>query len=126
MIEDYKDFAEYISKDYRKAKKIVEVGIGRESGVFEELKKSIKGEVIAVDISPERGVIRDDILQPREEIYKGADLVYAVRPPPDLLPYLEAIAKRVGADLIIRPLSTDLVGRKITNYKKTFFYKITF
>lgn len=124
MLPDYKDFAEYIALHYPDAGKIVEVGVGREFTVIEELKRLLKGtEIVAVDIKGRRGVI-DDVTSPRLELYKNASLIYAVRPNPELYPYLLRIARKVKADLIIRPFSLDppLKKGRLVNYKTSTFY----
>lgn len=120
MEDDFKDFAEYIWNNY-KGKRVIEVGIGPDSRVFKNL--SDKGlNIIATDVLPRHGVFLDDISKPNEEIYRGAGLIYSIRPPPELYSHLRNLARRVGSDLIIKPLSTDSsVGGKLVNYKKANF-----
>ncbi len=128
MLQDYKDFAEYIAKNYSNAKKIVEVGAGREFSILRELRKKLRNaQITATDVAG-RGVIIDDITKPDISIYENAELIYSIRPPPELYPHLESIARRVGADLIIRSLSSDFVKTrgKIINYKKASFYLYKF
>jgi hypothetical protein len=121
LTEDFKDFAEYIWKNYRK-KRIVEVGIGPNDQVFRELRN--KGmDVISTDVKSRPDVIVDDAYRPNYEIYESAALIYSIRPPPEMFSYLKKIAHRVGADLIIKPLSTDpSCGGILVSYKKTTFY----
>lgn len=129
MLQDYKDFAEYIAKHYPNAKKIVEVGVGREFSVLRELKKKLRNaQIIATDITGRQSTVRDDITKPDISIYENAELIYSIRPSPELYPYLERLARKVGADLIIRSLSSDFVKTKakIVNYKKTAFYLYKF
>lgn len=116
--------AEFIMKNYGKASKIVEVGVGKQRTVLDCLKKKLKGEVIGVDIEHHPGLERDDIRSPNMELYRGADLIYSIRPPPELYGTLQAVAERVNADLIIRPLSTDAPpkGMELVNYRGEFFY----
>jgi uncharacterized UPF0146 family protein len=124
MTRDYKDFAEYILRHYRDTS-IVEIGIGADFKVFKELKKH-KADIRAVDINPSSDdVIKDDALNPNMDIYRGCGLIYSVRPPPELIPYIEKIAQKAGADLIVRPLSTDNVptGLKLQNYGSSHFFK---
>jgi hypothetical protein len=126
MTRDYKDFAEYILRNYA-GKPIVEIGIGADFKVFKELKKR-KVDIRAVDINPPSGeVIKDDVLNPNMDIYRDCGLIYSIRPPPELVPYIEKIAQRAGADLITRPLSTDNAptNGKLQNYKSAIFYKVT-
>jgi uncharacterized UPF0146 family protein len=125
MTSDYKDFAEYILRHYR-GMPIVEVGIGTDFRVFKELKRH-NADIRAVDITPSSSnVTKDDVLNPKMEIYRDAGLIYSIRPPPELVPYIEKIAKEAGADLVIRPLSTDDVpaNGKLQNYKSAIFYRI--
>ena len=119
-----KILAEFLKKNYADAAKIVEVGVGRERQVLEELKGSVRGEVIGVDVEGGEGIAKDDVLSPNLEIYRGADLIYALRPPPELYSPLMSLASRVNADLVIRPLSTDAVpeGMELVNYRGEFFY----
>ncbi|RMF91804.1 MAG: hypothetical protein D6733_00145 [Methanobacteriota archaeon] len=107
MLPDHKDIAGYILSNYGDAGKIVEVGIGAEDSLFRELARKKGLEVLATDIAPIAGAYRDDAREPDMAIYRGADLIYSIRPPPELIPHLERIADHVGASLLIRPLSTD-------------------
>jgi hypothetical protein len=125
MLQDYKDFAEYIAMHYPWAGKIVEVGVGKEFSVVEELRKKTGADIVAVDIQG-GAPMRDDITHPTMQVYRGAGLIYSIRPNPELYPYLLEVARRVGADLIIRPFPLDppLRGGKLVNYKKSTFYLI--
>ena len=83
------------------------------------------------DIKPYHDkIILDDIRQPNLKIYKDAGLIYSIRPPEELHPYLEKVSWISGADLIIKPLSTDSINTKgkmdLINYKKAVFYKTSF
>lgn len=121
----YKDFADYIQKNYRE-KSVVEIGVGSDFRVFKELKKR-NLDIKAVDIRPSTGdVIRDDVLNPDMGIYLGCGLIYSIRPPFELIHHIEKIAQNAGADLIIKPLSTDDTPPhgKLKNFKGAFFYKI--
>lgn len=123
MLQDYKDFAEYIAQRYPKAERIVEIGVGKELSVLEELRRRMKAEVVAIDV---RGgsALKDDVTRPRLELYRGASLIYSIRPNPELYPHLIKVAREVGADLIIRPLSSDPPPErgKLVNYKRSVFY----
>lgn len=126
MTQDYKDFTEYILINYKDVP-VVEIGIGSDFRVFEELKKN-GIDVRAIDIGPSTDdVIKDDVLNPDIEIYDGSGLIYSIRPPPELVPYIEEVARKVGADLIIRPLLTDNAPKngRLKNYKSAIFYKIS-
>lgn len=124
MLTDYKAFAEYIALKYPRARKIMEVGVGRDFSVVNELKRLLNGaEIIPVDIEG-RGAVRGDVTVSKSSLYRGADLIYAIRPNPELYPHLMKIAKKAEADLIIRPFSLDPGPRKgeLVNYKGSSFY----
>ena len=83
------------------------------------------------DIKPSHDqIILADIRQPDVKIYKDAAFIYALRPPEELHPYLVNLSDSVGADLIIKPLSTDFINTRkkmeLVNYKKAVFYKHSF
>lgn len=129
MIQDYKDLAEYILKNYRN--KVVEVGVGSLPQVALSLKDVM--DVVVTDVSEQEhaGVrfCRDDIFSPDMSIYKGASLIYSIRPPIDMQEAIARVAKEVGADLIIRPFGNEKADLgnvynncKLLNYKKARFY----
>ncbi len=129
MIQDYKDLAEYILENYRK--KVVEVGVGSLPQVALLLKDVM--DVVVTDVSEQEheGVrfCRDDIFFPDMSIYKGASLIYSIRPPIDIQEAIARVAKEVGADLIIRPFGNEKADLgcvynncKLLNYKKARFY----
>jgi uncharacterized protein len=102
---------EYIARNYRS---VVEVGAGgnltaalviRDAGV----------PVRCTDIrpmSPRDGiaVVRDDIFSPDEGLYRGADLIFAIRPGVEMVPALIALAERTGADLLVYHLGNEIYG----------------
>jgi uncharacterized UPF0146 family protein len=124
----WNDFADYIIKHYSQSSLIVEVGAGHFQQVACNLKKHLKVDIIMTDIKPYHDqIILDDIRQPNLKIYENAKLIYSVRPPEELHPYLENLSNIIGADLIIKPLSTDSINTEgkmdLINYKKAVFYK---
>lgn len=127
----WSDFTEYIIKHYAQSSLIVEVGAGHFQQVACNLKKHLKVDIIMTDIKPYHDqIILDDIRQPDLKIYKDAELIYSIRPPEELHPHLEKLSRVTGADLIIKPLSTDSINTKgkmdLINYKKAVFYKSSF
>jgi uncharacterized protein len=125
----WSDLSQYIVDNYSKVSKIVEVGVGSFEMVALKLREQFKMDIITTDIKPSHeGIIQDDISRPDLKIYKGASLIYSVRPPEELHPFLVAVAERVGSDLIIKPLSTDSINSErkmeLINYKKAVFYKM--
>jgi len=127
----WNDFIEYLTKHYSNSPLIVEVGVGNFLKVALYLKNHLKVNIVMTDIKPSHDqIILDDIRQPDLKIYKDAGLIYALRPPEELHPYLVNISDSVGADLIIKPLSTDFINTRkkmeLVNYKKAVFYKHSF
>ena len=123
----WEDFAQYIINNYSDADKIVEVGAGKFHRVASILKENLNSTIVMTDIKPShRKIIQDDICDPDLKIYCGSSLIYSVRPQPELMPCIIATAEKTGADIIIKPFSTDFVNSnkmKLINYKKATFYK---
>jgi len=114
---------DYIAKNY--SGKVVEVGIGYNWTVAKELKK--RGfYVVATDIKPididEIEFYIDNVMEPELKIYEGASLVYSIRPPPEIVPYIVAVANAVKADCLVRPFANDFYDGKLVNYKGEKFY----
>lgn len=118
----YQGLVDYISGKYRDS---AEIGIGHFPDVaFALLKQSVK--VFATDVRQFQhnglSVILDDITEPDFSLYTSVDLIYSLRTPPELVPYVIRLAKAVSADVIVKPLTTDYVGGKmIRNGSTTFF-----
>ena len=124
----WEDFAQYIINNYVDADKIVEVGVGKFHKVSSILQENLKATIVLTDIKPSSSkIVQDDICNPDLKIYKGSSLIYSIRPQPELQPYIIDVAENVGADLIIKPFSTEFVSSnkmKLLNYRKTSFYKM--
>ncbi len=112
----WSSFTDYIGRNYGHAHNIVEVGVGTFSEVAQDL-QNLNFNIIMTDIIPSPDIIQDDICHPD-------------RPPEELHPCLVRVAGEVGADLIIKPLSTDSINSKekfkLINYKKAVFYVTKF
>ena len=123
--------ARYIAENYPTAK-IVEVGVGHMPDVAVELKRlSPSSEIVVTDVREPAELprsitfVRDDVTKPNLRVYRGAALIYAIRPPPELQPYLFKLARKVGAKLLVKPLAGEslaLRGGKLTNYGGVSFY----
>ncbi|MBM4140834.1 MAG: hypothetical protein FJ242_04980 [Nitrospira sp.] len=117
----YKGLVDYIAKNYRNA---VEIGIGHFPDVaFALLRKGIK--VFATDVKAyqHRGlkVIVDDVTIPDISLYTEIDLLYSLRPPPELVPYMEQLARMLSVDLIVKPLASENVSGKLHCHEGTTF-----
>ncbi|MDD1671913.1 MAG: hypothetical protein LUO82_02795 [Methanomicrobiales archaeon] len=103
--------AHYIAPRYRQ---VVEVGVGGNyHAAWYLASQGVK--IICTDRAPRNGqglltVYRDDIFHPREELYRGADLIYAIRPGVEMVPPLIALAQRIGADLLVYHPGDELYG----------------
>lgn len=115
--------AEYISKRY--SGKIIEVGIGYNWKIALKLKE-LGFQVVTTDlryIPIDLEFYVDDITNPNIEIYEGANLIYSVRPPPEIVPYILKVARIVRADVIVRPFGNEFYNGKLVNYKGERFYE---
>ena len=112
---------DYLSRRYRR---VVEVGIGTYSRVARALQD--RGlTVTATDINPrtdEVPVVRDDLWEPRLEVYLNVQAIYAVRPPPELVPPLKRLARRLAVDLIVKPLAGEPCDGQLVSTTGSFFY----
>jgi len=127
----YDGLAEYIFSHYPSGARIVEVGVGRHPDVALLLQERF--DLICTDVTdpgiPGIRYVRDDIFRPDFSLYQGAALVYSIRPPPDMQGSIAEVAAKAGADLIIRPFSSEHadLGRfyrhsRCVNYKQASFY----
>jgi len=124
----WKDFAQYIINNYADADRIVEIGAGKFDKVSSILQKNLKANIVLTDIKPSSSkIVQDDICSPDLKIYKGSSLIYSIRPQPELQPFIIKVAENIGADLIIKPFSTEFVSSnkmKLLNYRKASFYSL--
>ena len=109
----YKDieekFASFIRAHYHRP---VEVGIGRNPDVA--LRITAAGlpvtatDIIERDVPPPVRFVIDDICAPDIALYRGADLLYAVRPGVEMVPCIMETARAVGADCIVYHLGNEI------------------
>lgn len=122
------DLAEYIARNYSGL--VVEVGAGHVLDVAAALKA--RGlQVLLTDredrLSGGLQVVADDIFSPRLQLYRGAKLLYSIRPPLELQLAMGRVAAETGADVLIRPLAdevADLPGfsRRLVNCGQARFF----
>jgi uncharacterized UPF0146 family protein len=113
---------DYMAARYLKA---AEIGIGHAPEVALALRE--RGvEVFATDTRPfaYKGltVIEDDVTNPRSAEYEGVNLIYSLRPPPELIPYMVRLARYLSSDLIIKPLSSEWAGGRLLRHGHTTFF----
>ena len=127
----WQNFAEYIlSQCEKNPTRIWEIAVGKFTQVFDYLNEQENVEIIKTDISPnDSSVIKDDITNPNLKIYENLDIIYSIRPPSELQPYIINLALKTDTKLIIKPLfNEDINGKnvklKLKNYKKASFYTL--
>jgi uncharacterized protein len=123
-----KDLAQFIAKNY--SGRVVEIGAGHVLEVALHL--ATLGRDVMVTDKEERNlggfhVKKDDIFMPRLELYRGASLLYSIRPPLELQLAMGILASRLGADILIRPLNDEVAelpgfARRLINVGEAGFY----
>jgi len=113
----FEQLVDWIRQNYSDARKIIEIGVGHRIEVAERISQALPlAEVLVTDkdeawvrsrIPGRIKAIADDVMFPSLTLYRGASLVYSLHPPGELLPALESLASRVGADLLIVPISDE-------------------
>lgn len=122
MRESCKGLVDYVSSRYET---VAEIGIGGFPDVALALAR--RGLcVLATDMRmfsyPGLRCFVDDVTVPEADRYGGVELLYALRPPPELVPYMTSLAKALPADLIVKPLASDHVSGRLTRYGGTTFF----
>ena len=114
--------------------KIVEIGVGyyfKVAKVLKEYDNRIDLTVVdinrdAIDKAKREGLnaLIDDIFNPKLDLYKYANLIYSIRPPRDLQPFILKISKKHNVPLIIKPLYGEPpIGElKLINYNGNAIY----
>jgi len=113
----FEQLVDWVKQNYGDAKKIVEVGVGHRINVAERISEALPHATILVTDKDESWVrsrrpgriraVADDVLLPNLNVYRGASLMYSINPPGEIIPALEKLADRVGADLLLVPISDE-------------------
>lgn len=129
IINMWDDFADYILNEVGDDKvKIAEIGVGKFDRIAKMLSSKENITLIKTDILPkDSSVVKDDITNPDLELYENTDIIYSIRPPSELQPHLVNLARKIGSQLIIKPLTnedlnTPKVNMKLKNHNKASFY----
>lgn len=99
------EIAEFILSHY--TGRIIEIGIGHGGDVARLIPNLIATDICPVSIDGVATVC-DDIFDPTEEIYRGASLLYSIRPPLEVQIAMGDLALRIGADVLIRPIDDEI------------------
>ena len=125
----WQDFTDYILNEVGESDvRIAEIGVGKFDGIAKSLDEKENITIIKTDILPkDESVIKDDVTNPNLDLYKDVDIIYSIRPPSELQPYLVKLAQRIDSQLIIKPLTnedlnTPKVKMKLKNFGKASFY----
>ncbi len=111
-----------------KKTKIVEIGAGKFQTISKNLSENENIEILMTDIDPaNENIIKDDVFNPNMNIYKGADILFSIRPPAELQEAIMKIRDDVNATLIIKPLFNEDLNMKtkkmkLKNYNRASFY----
>ncbi|MDO9324653.1 MAG: UPF0146 family protein [Methanoregula sp.] len=101
----------YILSHYASA---IEIGIGRNEEAA-HIVRNAGGLILCTDVKPldltgDLPFSQDDIFSPDISLYTGAEVMYAIRPAPEMIPPLIELAERVNADLIVYHLGFESYG----------------
>ncbi len=125
----WQDFTDYILNEVGENNvKIAEIAVGKFDQVAQRLSKEENITIIKTDINPnDSSIIKDDVTNPNVDLYKDVDIIYSIRPPSELQPYIVKLAQEIDSQLIIKPLTnedlnTPKVKMKLKNFKKASFY----
>ena len=122
------DLAQFIAGKY--TGRVVEVG----AGYFADVALGLKARGLDVVLTDKEErllgslrVEKDDIFSPRLELYRGASLLYSIRPPLELQLAMGLLAAKVGADVLVRPLQDEVAelpgfARRLVNRGEARFY----
>ncbi len=102
---------EYIAKHYTDT---VEVGIGKNTTAAQILHDAGLRvrctDVKNVPVPDGLSFSLDDIFSPDISLYKGADVMYAIRPAIEMIPPMIAVAKKIPCDLLVYHLGFETYG----------------
>jgi uncharacterized UPF0146 family protein len=101
----------YIAKHYTNT---VEVGIGKNmdaARILVDTGARVRSTDVKDIIVPEWLCFTiDDVFSPDISLYKGADVIYAIRPAIEMIPPLLALARTINCDLIVYHLGFECYG----------------
>ena len=102
---------EYIAARYSRA---IEAGIGNNTDAAELVAGAgaLKGctDIRPLTLPPSLNFHQDDIFDPDMSHYRGADVIFAIRPAIEMLPPLIRIASEADCDLVVYHLGFEQYG----------------
>lgn len=100
--------ATLLAQTYPSGARLVEIGVGNRTDTADALRNA-GFDVLTTDVRPGLGDATDDVFDPDPELYRGAAALYLVRPGEEMQPPALRLARRVSADLAVRPLGTEVI-----------------
>ena len=101
----------YIAGNYSHA---VEVGMGRNTEAAQILAKAGKllrsTDIKEIPVPAELAFRTDDIFSPEISRYRGADVIYAIRPAIEMVPPLITLAETINCDCLVYHLGFESWG----------------
>jgi hypothetical protein len=101
----------YIADTYTHA---VEVGIGGNTDAATILANAgillRSTDIKNMPVPHELAFRIDDVYEPDLSLYRGADVIYAIRPAIEMIPPLMSLAEKINADLIVYHLGFESYG----------------
>lgn len=101
----------YIAGNYLHA---VEVGIGKNTDAAQIVSGAGKllctTDIKKMPVPEDLAFVVDDIFSPDISRYRGADVIYAIRPAIEMIPPLVTLAGRVSCDLVVYHLGFESYG----------------
>lgn len=102
---------EYIAKRYTS---VVEAGIGNNTEaarILHDAGASVRStDIRNIPVPDWLTFTVDDIFNPDIRLYEGAEVIYAIRPAPEMIPPLISLAGRINCDLLVYHLGFELFG----------------
>ena len=124
----FDQLVQYLVENYPRARKIVEVGVGHRIDVARRVKEILSSTEVLVTDKDETWArlhetsnvrtVADDVMYPQLPIYENAALIYSVNPPIEIVPALEKLSGKVGADLLVVPLSDEQEALPAEKWRK--------
>ncbi|MCD6372417.1 MAG: hypothetical protein J7L37_02540 [Thermococcus sp.] len=125
------DFAYFIAEN-SPGKRAIEIGVGFQLSVALKLRELgydvtvIDWNEKAVENAKKAGLkaVRDNVFNPRLEIYRDADVIYSVRPTPEIVRPILKLGRITKNPVYILPLSGDPIppGTRLVNYRGLAIY----
>ena len=125
------EFAHFIAEK-SEGKRAIEIGVGFQLSVALKLRE-LGYEVTVVDWNEEAlenarkaglKAVRDNVFNPRIEVYRGTDVVYSVRPTPEIVRPILDLGRLLRKPVYILPFTGDPMppGARLVNYHGLAIY----